>query len=129
MKKAIPKSRGGSRPNAGRPATGKDPVRAIRLSDEFLEKVDGWAAQQQDKPGRSEAIRRLVELGLTVGAKQKQTTTATADRAKELASKAINSLTAGAPNSDEKASRKRRLITGPEEFRQVRVDRPKAKGK
>jgi hypothetical protein len=66
MKKAIQKSRGGSRPGAGRPATGKDPVRAIRLSDEFLEKVDGWAAKQADEPVRSEAIRRLVEIGLKV---------------------------------------------------------------
>jgi hypothetical protein len=64
MKKAIPKSRGGSRPGAGRPATGKDPVRAIRLSDEFLAKIDTWAAKQDDKPSRSEAIRQLVELGL-----------------------------------------------------------------
>ena len=28
------------------------------------ESVDGWAAKQTDKPGRSEAIRRLVEIGL-----------------------------------------------------------------
>jgi hypothetical protein len=48
----------------GRPATGNDPVRAIRLSDEFLAKVDRWAAKQDDDPGRSEAIRRLVEIGL-----------------------------------------------------------------
>jgi hypothetical protein len=48
----------------GRPATGRDPVRAIRLSDEFLSKVDAWATKQADEPGRSEAIRRLVELGL-----------------------------------------------------------------
>jgi hypothetical protein len=26
--------------------------------------VDGWAASQVDEPGRSEAIRRLVEIGL-----------------------------------------------------------------
>jgi hypothetical protein len=26
--------------------------------------VDAWAAAQEDEPGRSEAIRRLVELGL-----------------------------------------------------------------
>ena len=39
-------------------------MRAIRLSDEFLEKIDGWAAKQEDRPGRSEAIRRLVEIGL-----------------------------------------------------------------
>jgi hypothetical protein len=59
-KKVIPK-----RP--GRPATGRDPVRAIRLSDEFLNKVDAWAAHQDDEPGRSEAIRRLVEIGLKKG--------------------------------------------------------------
>jgi hypothetical protein len=64
MKEATPKKHGGRRPGSGRPATGKDPVRTIRLSDEFIAKVDAWAARQVDDPGRSEAIRRLVELGL-----------------------------------------------------------------
>jgi cytochrome c553 len=53
----------------GRPATGNDPVRAMRLSDEFIAKVDAWAAQQPDEPGRSEAIRRLVERGLNAKGK------------------------------------------------------------
>ena len=48
----------------GRPATGRDPVTAIRLSEELRATVDKWAAKQADEPGRSEAIRRLVELGL-----------------------------------------------------------------
>jgi hypothetical protein len=48
----------------GRPATGKTPIRAIRLSDEFMDEIDHWATQQEDQPGRSEAIRRLVERGL-----------------------------------------------------------------
>jgi len=39
-------------------------VRTIRLSDEFIASVDAWAASQDDAPTRSEAIRRLVELGL-----------------------------------------------------------------
>jgi hypothetical protein len=53
------------KPNkGGRPATGRDPVTAIRLSEEFRVAVDKWAAKQDDKPARSEAIRRLVELGL-----------------------------------------------------------------
>jgi hypothetical protein len=26
--------------------------------------IDAWAAAQEDGPGRSEAIRRLVEIGL-----------------------------------------------------------------
>jgi hypothetical protein len=61
--KVIPKRK------PGRPATGNDPVRAIRLSDEFIAKVDRWATKQEDAPGRSEAIRRLVELGLKVKVK------------------------------------------------------------
>jgi metal-responsive CopG/Arc/MetJ family transcriptional regulator len=36
----------------------------MRLSDEFMASVDAWAERQTDAPGRSEAIRRLVELGL-----------------------------------------------------------------
>jgi hypothetical protein len=52
------------RKRPGRPATGQDPVTAIRLSKELRETVDAWAAEQDDEPGRSEAIRRLVELGL-----------------------------------------------------------------
>jgi hypothetical protein len=64
MKKEIPKARGGKRPGSGRKPTGVDPSRTIRLSDEFVAHVDLWAASQADEPGRSEAIRRLVELGL-----------------------------------------------------------------
>jgi hypothetical protein len=56
-KKATPKRR-------GRPATGKAPTRTLRLTDEFMAAVEAWAAKQDDTPGRSEAIRRLVELGL-----------------------------------------------------------------
>jgi hypothetical protein len=48
----------------GRPATGRDPVTAIRLSEELRANVDAWATMQEDELGRSEAIRRLVELGL-----------------------------------------------------------------
>jgi hypothetical protein len=64
MKKAIRKKIGGKRHGAGRKATGTDPARTIRLSDEFLANVDAWAVAQDDAPGRSEAIRRLVQLGL-----------------------------------------------------------------
>jgi metal-responsive CopG/Arc/MetJ family transcriptional regulator len=100
-------------------------VTAIRLSAELRATVDKWAAKQDDTPGRSEAIRRLVELGLTVKKRSmpsERQRTALAD----LAAKAIDSRTVEAPD-DERASRKQRLIKGPEEFRGVRVDRPKRK--
>jgi hypothetical protein len=73
MKKAIPQKaknseskRGGQRPGAGRPATGKDPVRTMRLSDEFIASVDEWAAAnfKGEFISRTEAIRQLVKIGL-----------------------------------------------------------------
>jgi hypothetical protein len=36
----------------------------MRASPEFLKSVDKWRTKQEDKPSRSEAIRRLVEIGL-----------------------------------------------------------------
>jgi hypothetical protein len=86
-----------------------------------------WAEYQPDKPSLSEAIRRLVELGLTVKTKLIRRTASSADRAKELAAKAIDNLVDPAAPADEKASRKRRLLKGPEEFHDVRVDRAEKK--
>jgi hypothetical protein len=52
----------------GRPATGQDPVTAIRLSPELRAAVDQWRETRPDpKPSRSEAIRWLVETGLAQG--------------------------------------------------------------
>jgi hypothetical protein len=48
----------------GRPATGHDPARSVRLSDEIIDRIEKWSMRQADKPPRSEAIRRLVERGL-----------------------------------------------------------------
>jgi hypothetical protein len=48
----------------GRPATGQDPIRTFRLSDEKIAEIDAWAARQPDKPSRSEALRRLIALGM-----------------------------------------------------------------
>jgi hypothetical protein len=127
MKKAIRKARGGKRAGSGRKPTGTDPARTVRLSDEFIASVDEWAAQQPDEPARSEAIRRLVELGLTVKTKLIRRTASSADRAKELAAKAIDNLVDPAAPADEKASRKRRLLKGPEEFHDVRVGRAEKK--
>jgi hypothetical protein len=112
----------------GRPRTGIRPLIGFRADDMTRAAIVKWAENQPDTPTLSEAIRRLVELGLTVRAtKPKQAPSDRAARAKELASKAIDSLTAGAPNHDENAIRKRRLIKGPEEFRELRTDRAKDK--
>jgi hypothetical protein len=63
MKKSISVNK-----KVGRPKKkgGVHPVSAVRLPPEISAAVDAWAAKQDDEPGRSEAIRRLVEIGLKV---------------------------------------------------------------
>jgi hypothetical protein len=64
MKKSISvnkKSRGRPKKKGG-----VYPVTAVRLSPVLGAGVDKWAGSQPDMPTRSEAIRRLVELGLRV---------------------------------------------------------------
>ena len=53
----------------GRPATGQDPVTAIRLAPDLRGRIDQWSATQEDLPTRSEAIRRLVTAMLEILAK------------------------------------------------------------
>jgi hypothetical protein len=128
MKKSISvnkKSRGRPKKKGG-----VYPVTAVRLSPALGAELDKWASSQADAPTRSEAIRRLVELGLTV-----KTPARPADkpgrrlRAQELATKAIEKITDPSAPPEEREQRRRRLTKGPPEFREDRVDLPKAKGK
>ncbi len=54
----------GPRKKLGRPATGHDPQFTFRFPLQTIAEIDAWAAQQPDKPSRSEALRRLVDIGL-----------------------------------------------------------------
>jgi hypothetical protein len=59
MKKSIkvtPKKR------RGRPATGRDPHVTSRMPSELIAEVDAWATANETT--RSDAFRKLVELGL-----------------------------------------------------------------
>jgi hypothetical protein len=50
-------------------------------------------------------------------------------RAQELATRAIDKIIDPAAPLEERAQRRRRLTKGPTEFREARIDQPKAKGK
>jgi hypothetical protein len=58
--KVAPKKR-------GRPGTGKDPHMAARMPLPLIEQVEAWAEANQTS--RSDAFRRLVELGLKAKSK------------------------------------------------------------
>ena len=50
------------RKRPGRPATGHDPVTALRLPVELVKSVDAWASDRGIT--RSEAIRRSIDCGI-----------------------------------------------------------------
>ena len=124
MKKSIkvaPKKRSRGRPPTG----GRDPHVTVRMPQSLIDEADAWATANDT--GRSEAIRRLVEIGLgsvKVAGAQKRSDSPTA---RDLAAVQIDRLADSGAPVEEQASRKRHLLKGPEEFREARVDRPKAK--
>jgi hypothetical protein len=48
----------------GRPRTGIGKPVGLRLYPNLEKKIDTWALKQPDRPGRPEAIRRLLEIAL-----------------------------------------------------------------
>jgi hypothetical protein len=96
-----------------------------------LAAVDAWIVKQpKPRPTRPVAIRRLVELGLKAEEPSKLASKpARSARAAELAAAQIEKMIDPSAPPEERAQRQRRLTKGPEEFREARVDRPKAKNK
>jgi hypothetical protein len=118
--RALPRKR-------GRPATGRDPVSAIRLSPDLIATIDKWAARN-DVSSRSEAIRRLVEVGLAQAPPMKRRTRKAASKASEMAGRQIDKIGDPSATDEERQLRKRRLLKGPREFRDMRGNRAKPKG-
>jgi hypothetical protein len=101
----------------------------VRVQPNLLEKLDGWRRIQGDLPGRAEAIRRLVELGLLAKdggdkpAREPGSRAKHAAKAAGMAGQEIDRRGDPAVPVEEQARRKRRLIKGPSEFREMRAER------
>jgi hypothetical protein len=110
----------------GRPATGRDPHVTSRMPPVLIAEVEAWATANDTS--RSDAFRRLVELGLTMKTPARPVSKPGRRlRARELAAEAIDEMGDPAASSEERDERRQRLTKGPPEFREVRVDRPKPK--
>ena len=127
MMSKMPRSK--AVPQKSQAATGREQGRAVRLTRELLDRVDAWALSQEHRPNRSEAIHLLVKTALdSLRARSGRAATeskreSSRNRAKELASDAIDRLGDAGATSEVRASRKGKLMKGPEEFRNVRRDR------
>jgi hypothetical protein len=90
-----------------------------RIPADTVSAVDKWA--EHNETTRSDAIRRLVELGLTVKPALRPSAKAAA-RAAELAAKVIDRHIDPKAPIEEREVRKQRLLKGPPVFRDLRKD-------
>jgi hypothetical protein len=110
--------------------TGKGELVGVRVLPPLLARIDEWSAKQDNKITRQEAMRRLIERGLDAApSTQAPTSPKAAAKASKLAGQMIDMLGDGAAPIEEREKRKRRLLKGPSEFREIRSDLPETKSK
>ena len=108
--------------------TGKGIQVGERWHPAELAAIDAWIASSTDKTlTRAHAIRRLVTLGLKAKKQGGRSSEAQRLRASEMAGSAIDGMADSGASPVDQAGRKRRLLKGPEEFREARVDQVKNK--
>jgi hypothetical protein len=133
MAKSI---RGIAKKRRGRPkTTGEGTPVMVRLHDDILSPLDRWIADQPDpQPTRPEAVRKALHdwlTGLGLMPSDKSTPMHSSQRGRnhsaEMAERTLDGLADQSALADDQAKRKRRLLKGPKEFRDVRKDHPKSR--
>lgn len=103
-------------------------IAPVRRDDGLADSRLGMSNRKRGSSLRSSP--RLAEIGLGKSLSNSAMTSTgkvSAERAKELVGKTIDRLGDPAASAEENATRQRRLIKGPSEFREQRVDRGKGK--
>jgi hypothetical protein len=105
------------------------PVKKIVGFDQkMIDAIEKWRSKQKPIPNVSEAIRQLVEQALA-GAKLRGEHSAAATKsASAMAGRAIDGLADKSAPDQEQASRKKRLLKGPKEFRAM-MAKPRSKSR
>lgn len=124
----------------GRPATGVGTLIGLRWREPELEAIDAWRREQADPLTRGQAIRDLVRSALAIPRMRRRHSAASLGGghrpsgkqhgptiASRLAAERIDKISDRSAAPEERQARKRHLIKGPKEFRDVRIDVPKSK--
>ena len=101
----------------------RDAVSSVKFSQELTAAVDVWAEVHQTS--RSEAIRQLVELGLKAAPAHRAGGNHDFLAIEALAVRQITALLDPQLEPDERERRISRLVYGPPEFSDKRIDLPK----
>jgi Ribbon-helix-helix protein, copG family len=99
----------------------QEPFSAIRLAPKLTAAIDKWG-EANGVTSRSEAIRRLLELGLAASQPLRRRNLESASKALDLAAQELDKLSDPSTSDEERKTRKRRLLRGPKEFRDMRGD-------
>jgi hypothetical protein len=106
---------------------GREVISAVRLSQRLTADIDAWA--EAHNTVRSDAIRRLLELGLSASScgtpHEGRSVRHQAADIEQQATAQIETLLDPMLPADERERRMRRLIEGPPEFSAGRIDLPK----
>jgi hypothetical protein len=124
----------------GRPAIGTGTLIGLRWRAPELEAIDAWRREQAEPLTRGQAIRDLVRSALAIPRTRRRLSAAPLSGrhppsgkrsgptiASQLAAEQIDKISDRSAPHEEPQSRKRHLIEGPKEFRDVRIDVPKSK--
>ena len=108
-----------------RPGSGREAISAVRLSEELTADVDAWA--EAHATVRSDAIRQLVELGLSASLSGSSPGSAARipGDIEGQAVRQIGQLLDPSLAEAERERRIRRLTEGPPEFSEQRIDLPR----
>jgi hypothetical protein len=118
----------------GRPKVGSVGV-MVRLPPDQLADLDRWIRDiarrmSAKRTGRPEAIRDILQNHFEAQrrhwGREDNTKSATRDRSANIAARTIDALADQSATAEDQASRKRRLLKGPKEFRDMRGDGPKS---
>ena len=109
----------------------------VRLPPDQLTNLDRWirdiARRMRAKPtGRPEAIRDILQNHFDTqrqhwGREDIQKASATRDKSADLAARAIDAIDDQSAPAEDRAQRKRRLLKGPKEFREMREGSSKSR--
>ena len=98
-----------------------------RMPAALIGEIEVWAKAHD--LSRSEALRRLVELGLSASQSVRPHSPKARAKAADMAHEVIDRHADPSATAEEQASRKRKLLKGPKEFREWRRDHPAPKRK
>ena len=103
----------------------RNPVSAVKLPAVLTASIDAWASAHSIN--RSEAIRRLIELGLSsdAAASARPVSRRDAVAVEELVAQQLDQFIDPATPKEERERRIHRLTDGPPEFVDLRIDLPK----